>query len=250
MEMEQGAREQRITLSDALWGVAFVQLLLNESLERRQVFFNHAPDQVELEIEVCMSKDVSEAANRAPLDVWMTASQLSRQVSAGIGQDFQTTQDCILCPGIFFEQAPGGAAVYEYVLLNQSDALIDQLQIDAVIPHRATASRRIRSRVRFRAALSTMSTLRPRSISRSHLRSSSTPKYAKPRASVVISTRMSISLEAMASPRATEPKTRTFLASCLAAIRKISFRNVRKFSRVGFSVATTRSFILVLSRQS
>jgi hypothetical protein len=94
-------------------------------------------------------------------------------------------------------------------------------QIEPIVLHRGVASASTRSLIYQCRALSlTTSTFRPRRSSRSCISSTWSIKLVPGS----ISTRMSMSLSGLASPLATEPKTRTLRAPCLAAMARISWR--------------------------
>jgi len=120
-----------------------------------------------------------------------------------------------------------GASVAIAVSVNGGDRFQDVLQPFLGVSHSGIASRSTRSRIRG---------LRPRSVitSTRHPRSCSKSYWRPPRSKRVLpgssSTRKSISLCSSASPRATEPKTRTLRAPYLAHTRKISSRFAFKSS--------------------
>src|SRR4026208_1505122 len=111
------------------------------------------------------------------------------------------------------------------VARNGADGLENILEPGAVIPHRGIASWRTRSRRCGRSAGAVIAApLRPSNASRS-IWSWAWSSRLRPSSR---STRMSTSLSGPASPRATDPNTRTWLAPCRWAMARTSSRAARR----------------------
>jgi len=107
------------------------------------------------------------------------------------------------------------------VFKNPAHRILNVQEIDPIILHSGVASARIRaSRYGLIPPSSTTSTRQLRSSSRSCWK----PTWSNKLRSGAKSTNTSRSLSAVSSPRATEPKIRTFRAPCFVARRKISSR--------------------------
>src|SRR5436305_11710387 len=134
-----------------------------------------------------------------------TAPELGCQPTHGLADDLEVIKDPYLDQLLSIQGFPVG----DLLLRDPVDRLEHVEQPLARVSQRGSASCSTRSRMRPRSPLSvTTSTRRPSSSSRS---TTSPPRSIRLRP-LAISTRKSTSLCRSASPRATEPKTRTLLA--------------------------------------
>src|ERR1019366_2453927 len=180
----------------------------------RQVPHDGRPDFLEVDAEVVVYENVPHRGYLGPGNVRMRASDLIRQASDRFANDLEVMKD----PGLNQFVAIECRSATARILLDAFDRLQDVFEALPVPPQSGMASFRTRSRIRERSPRAmAMSTLRPRRAS-SSITSAAWSRRLRPGSR---STSRSTSLSAEASPRATDPKTRTLPAPWAFAARRI-----------------------------
>src|SRR3990172_7832674 len=152
-----------------------------------------------------MDQDMPHSDDLRPGSFGVLFSESGRERTGCLADNLQMVQDPILNKFVTLK----GFSPPSSVFFDPLNRLVDVEQPLTVVPHNGTASRSTRSLMRSRSPFSaTTSTLQPRT---------------------------STSLSNFASPRATEPKMRTFRAPCWAAMRRISSRLTFKTSSIPIS---------------
>ena len=175
------------------------------------------PDRLEIHFKVVVHQRVSHAGYGRPGDFGMPLLVRLGNPLRRLAENLKIANDCILeCPR-GKDRIPAGCGI----LADSANALDDMLDVRALGFHKGTDSRRTASRIRgLNERRITTWTRRPRSCSRSAVKLPGNHGVVL----AVMSTSRSTSLSGVSSPRATEPKRRTFRAPWRAAMRKISSR--------------------------
>lgn len=83
-------------------------MLAQCSIERWKVGLDHITNDLELDPEILVYKDVSEASDLRPSDLWMRVGDFHRQVVRCLSNDLEVALDRVLC---HIGEIGGGIAV-------------------------------------------------------------------------------------------------------------------------------------------
>src|SRR5262245_20499090 len=205
--------------------------MLDRLFERIQLLLQSEPDPLVVDLQVPVDDEVSKVADSPPIDLGMLRLNGRRQTLSRLGECLQVPHDGILHHLISQEDRSSSDCVPS----DPPDALKNVDKVESIVPRihqsgRASASTRSRMTQWSVSSVAT-STFTPNRSCRSSIR----PAGNHALVSGPTSTSRSRSLSGPAVPRPTEPKTRTFVAPCCAAMRKISSRCARIASRTAIS---------------
>jgi len=185
------------------------------TLQAGEITFNNVPYGFSIDCKIIVHEDVPHSGNAGPGDFRMLRLQLRRHMASCFPDDLKVVDDPRLDQLITLK----GGSTLGGLLFNATDGFLDIPQPLKIVSHRDTASRSTRGRIRSRNPLTVTTST---SQWRSACRSTSNPPRSRRLRPGSSSTRKSTSLFSSASPRTMEPNTRTFLAPCVSASRKIS----------------------------
>src|SRR5450759_424798 len=186
-------------------------------LEKGKVVLHDIPDDLDRDAEVVVDDPVPHPGHALPRDVGVCGAGARRDLLGGLADDLKVANDSVLGFQILAEGGLAGGRERE----NSGNRLVDVPEIDEIILHSGTASAKTLARRNgLRPSSVTTSTRRPRAASTSSqkpIRSANPRPFSR-------WMRRSTSLCGEASPRATEPNTRTLPAPWAFAARRISGR--------------------------
>src|SRR5947199_7451203 len=132
--------------------------------EFRQVTLDNFPHADKINTQIIMNQDIAKPGYSLPVNLWMSIFENLRQVLGRLGQDLQVSQHRILSLCIAQERF----FALRHVLFDAVDTFADVDQVKLIVLHSGRASSSTRSRMyQCKPSGSTISTLRPRSSSRS-----------------------------------------------------------------------------------
>lgn len=185
-----------------------VQQPLDGWLQSRHVALRSVPNNIRIDLKIAVDEHVTHADDLEPRDIRRERSHFLWHRPRGLADNLKMAQE----PGLEELISLEGGLIAISVSLDGGDGVQHVTQVPGGISHTGTASRRTRFRMRdFNPRTVTTSTRQPRRDSSSYWRpprsSSDRPESS--------STRKSMSLRSSASPRASDPNTRTALGGRL-----------------------------------